>query len=115
MSEAGIIIRLRCFDCSKWCNPGEVVHVGESVIQCWDCYDKQRKIVESWDEPPSECAVCHTKFEELARQVPGQPVSMFVHWIDGTLGLLCSTCDQAYVRKRLDQFRGTRYGEELKL
>lgn len=115
MSDGAIIIRLRCFDCSKYINPSEVVRLGESVVQCWDCYDKQKKIIESWAEPPKECIVCHTSFEDLARQVPGQPVSMFPHWIDGTFGLLCATCDPIYVRKRRDQFRDTRYGQELNL
>lgn len=115
MSDGAIIIALRCFDCGNQVSPSEVVRIGESVIQCWNCYDKQRTIINSWAEPPTECALCHTKFEDLARQVPGQPVSMFAHWIDGTFGLLCAACDPIYVKKRLDQFRGTRYGDELKL
>lgn len=115
MSRSGIIITLRCMDCGKACLPSEVVRIGESAIQCWDCYDKTRQVFESWADPPKECALCHVTFSELISKVPGQAVSMFPHWIDGTLGLLCSNCDRAYVQKRADQFRGTRFGQELKL
>lgn len=115
MSDGAIIIAVRCFDCGKQVTPSEMVHVGESVVQCWACYDRERAVINSWAEPPKECALCHVDFQDLIRQCPGQPVSMFLHLIDGAYGLLCSTCDQAYVRKRLDQFRGTRYGDDLKL
>lgn len=115
MSYGGTIIALYCLDCGKACSPSQVVRIGESVIQCWNCYDAQRKVIESWAEPPTECALCHTKFAELALQVPGRPVSMFPHWIDGTLGLLCVSCDQIYVLKQLGQFKGTRFGRDLKV
>lgn len=115
MSDAPIIIAVRCFDCGAQVTPSEVVRVGESVIQCWKCYERERTVINSWADPPKECALCHAQFDELARQCPGQPVSMFLHLMDGAYGLLCSTCDPIYVRKRVDQFRGTRYGDELKL
>ena len=113
MSHGAIIIALTCLDCGKACSPSEVVRIGESANQCWNCYDAQRKIVESWEEPPKECAVCHTAFADLAARVPGQPVSMFLHVIDGTVGLLCSICDPVYVAKRRDQFKNTRFGMNL--
>jgi hypothetical protein len=115
VSSSGIIIALRCMDCSKQVPPSQAVRIGESVVQCWNCYDKQKTIIESWAHPPRECALCRTSFEELSRRTPGRTVPMYPHWIDGTFGMLCAPCDKAYVLKRADQFRDTRFGWELGL
>ncbi len=109
------IIRLQCFSCSRFLSPHEIIRIGESVIKCWDCYQKHAAILESWDEPPSECARCRVTFAKLAERTPGQPVSMFLHEIDGTLGLLCAPCDKAYVMKRPDLFAKTRFGWKRKV
>jgi hypothetical protein len=109
------IIQLRCMTCSQFVAPADVVRIGESVIQCWNCYDKQRTIIESFQDPPKECVRCHASFEDLAAQVPGKPVSMFPHWIDGTFGFLCVACDQVYVQQRRDMYGDTRFGWDRKL
>jgi len=114
MNDGTIVISRRCMDCSKQVSPAEIVRIGIAAIVCWNCYEKQKQILEGW-APPKECALCHTSFEELAAREPSQSVSMFPHWIDGTFGMLCAPCDKAYVLKRADQFRGTPFGAALKL
>ena len=114
MSNA-IIIGERCFDCSRVFSPLEMIHIGESVLKCQDCYHKQRAAVESWGDPPTHCQGCNTSFADLAAAVPGKPVSMFCHWKDGIFQLLCVACDQDYVQKRKDLYAETRFGWERKL
>jgi hypothetical protein len=101
--------------CSKFVHPQEVVRTGESVIRCWDCYNKSNQVLESFSDPPAECALCHISFEVLAARRPGQSVSMFPHWMDGTYGFLCPECDKAYVLKRRDLYGLTRFGWERKI
>lgn len=114
MSSSGIIIALRCMDCSKQVSPREIVRIGAASVICWECYEKQAKIIHGWN-PPKECALCHASFFELSRRETTQTVKMYPHWIDGTFGMLCAPCDKAYVLKRRDQFGGTPIGQELKL
>lgn len=104
------ILAIQCNSCSNWVSPFEVVRIGESVIKCWTCYEKHRQIIESWETPPRECALCHITFDDLAKQRPGEPVSMFLHEIDGTFGFVCRTCDKDYVLKRRDLYGNTRFG-----
>lgn len=115
MTSAVPIIRLQCFDCSKFVHPKEVVRIGESVIRCWGCYNKLNTILETWQSPPMECALCRTPYEKLAEREPGSQVTMFMHLIDGTLGFLCKPCDKDYVLKRADLYRKTRFGQERKI
>jgi hypothetical protein len=106
------IITVQCMSCSRFVYPGDIMHIGESVTQCWDCYQRIATIVESFAEPPGECALCNTKFEDLAARDPGKPVSMFPHEIEGTIGFLCRPCERAYVLKRRDLYGKTRFGQQ---
>lgn len=115
MSSGAIIIGERCFDCSKFVSPADAMRIGESVVKCPNCFAAQRKAIDSWADPPQECARCHRSFEDLARDVPGKPVSMFCHWMDSTFAMLCRACDEIYVRQRLDMYRATRFGWNRKL
>lgn len=114
MSAGAIIIALRCMDCSRQVSPSEVVRIGVASIICWSCYEKQKQIIEGW-QPPKECAICHTSFEDLCRREVSESVPMYPHWIDGTFGMLCARCDKAYVLKIANQFKGTPFGQALKL
>jgi transcription elongation factor Elf1 len=114
MSSSGIIIALRCMDCSKQVSPSEVVRMGIASLICWDCYIKQREVLEGWS-PPKECALCQISFLELAKRELTETVKMYPHWIDGTFGMLCAPCDKIYVLKRRDQFAGTPFGKQRNL
>jgi len=114
MSSSGIIIALRCMDCLRQVNPREVVRIGESVVQCWDCYVKQTKVLDGW-KPPRECALCHVSFNDLCFRTIGESVPMYPHWIDGVFVMLCAPCDKKHVLAAREQFRDTRYGWELGL
>jgi hypothetical protein len=107
MTAALPIIRLQCMDCSKFVHPKEVVHIGESVIRCWDCVQRLTKVLETWANPPMECALCHQSYERCELSPRG---GMFMHLIDGTLGFLCSPCDKNYVLQRADLYAKTRFG-----
>lgn len=114
MSSSGIIIALRCMDCGDQVSPSEVVRIGVATITCWKCYEKQTRIINGWN-PPKECALCHASFLELALREKTESVKMYPHWIDGTFGMLCAPCDKAYVLKSASQFKGTPFGQALKL
>ena len=115
MSSSGIIIGLACNACSRFFSGNELIRIGESVLLCQKCYRDQRQVVESWADPPKECALCRTSFEDLIAANPGKQVSMFPHWMDGTFGMLCKPCDERYVLKRRDLYGNTRHGWERKI
>jgi hypothetical protein len=114
MSSSGIVIALRCMDCGRQVSPSETVRIGAMSIICWQCYDKQKTILEGWN-PPKECALCHVSFLDLMRRETSESVKMYPHWIDGTFGMLCAPCDKTYIVKQRGQFKGTPIGQELKL
>ena len=99
-------------DCSKFVHPREVVHVGESVVRCWDCVQKLTKILDTRESPPMNCALCKTAYEQCTLGPSG---GMFMHLIDGALGFLCAPCDKEYVLKRADLYGRTRFGYDRKI
>lgn len=99
-------------DCSKFVHPGEIVRIGESALRCWDCYNKLNQILETWDSPPMECALCNTPYERCTLTAKG---GMLMHLIDGKIGFLCAPCDKEYVLKRADLYGKTRFGYERKI
>lgn len=111
---ASVIIAERCNYCSDFYNPNELRTMGESIKICWKCAEKQTVQVEAFN-PPDHCQVCHRPTAELAAEEPGDYLHMFPHWKDGVYQLLCRRCDAAYLPKRRDLVRGTRFAEEQKL
>lgn len=114
MTTAVPIIRVQCSVCSGHVHPNEFVLIGESVIVCWKCYEKQTRQVEIFD-PPKECGMCQTRFDVLAAREQSEHVSMFAHWKDGIFQMLCRDCDKKYVLQRADLYGKTRFGRERKI
>lgn len=114
MSSSGIIIAVRCMDCSKQVSPFELIPIGLAAVICFECYMRQVKALEGWT-PPKECALCHATFSELALREVTETVKMYPHLIDGRWGMLCAPCNKSYVLKRQDQFGDTPFGRQLGL
>lgn len=107
-----IVSTERCFYCSRFFHPSEMLLIGESVRMCQQCREKHDKQVEGFIAPDA-CALCGTSTEALTA-ANGQ-LRMFVHWIDGSYQLLCVACDAQYFQKRKDLYRHTRFGAARKI
>lgn len=106
------IIKLQCFDCSKFFHPRELLKIGDAILRCYDCVQKFNRILDTWANPPMECAVCHIPYERCELSPEG---GMFLHLIDGVMGFLCRPCDKNYVLKRKDLYGKTPFGWDRKV
>jgi hypothetical protein len=64
---------------------------------------------------PAGCQGCGASWEKLRNSAPGVEVRMYVVPKDGIYQMLCQACVVPYTGKRGDLYRGTQYGESIKL
>lgn len=114
MTASVPIIALRCHYCGAFRHPKEFVQLGESMLQCWSCWEQQKVQIEAFN-PPAECQGCRRSFAEIAAATLGDQVKMYPVWKDGIYQVLCESCEAAYVQKRRDLYGDTRFGWERKL
>lgn len=108
-----VVMGERCPYCSQFFAAGDLMRFGLHVKMCRACYEKnqQQFTVYSDAPPPSECAECKTKFDDLP-DVGGR-VEMELVPKDGVLQLLCLPCAGRYLPKRVDLFKGTAFGRKV--
>lgn len=109
-----IIIAKQCNYCSGFYPPSQIRTMGKSISICWFCAEKQVIQIDAF-YPPDFCQGCNRPTYELVNEEPGTTFSMFPHWKDGVYQLLCRKCNAAYIPKRRDLIKGTRFAEEQKL
>ena len=111
------ILAVRCHYCSKFRSPSEVLHLGTGgAVMCWTCYEWHAKALRMLQgEPPPGCQVCGVTFAQLKDATPGEDVRMYVVPKDSLYQVLCKTCSDAYIRKRVDLLGDTQFGWENKL
>lgn len=66
-------------------------------------------------DPPPGCQDCGVTFDALMERAPDGNVGMCLHQKDGVYQILCRTCSDQYVRKRVDLYGDTLFGEKRKL
>lgn len=83
---------------------------------CWQCmgwHEHALKVLAG--APPRGCQECGVTFAFLESCSPDGNTRMYVHSKDGIYQILCPHCSDAYERKRLDLYGGTRYADLKKL
>ena len=108
---------LRCNWCSKQL-PRFRVHTlasGQHICDyCLDWHQHTMAFV-GGECLPRGCQVCGVTWEQLHNSTVGVEVRMYGVPKDGIYQLLCAACARPYVAKRADLYKGTQFGEHLKL
>lgn len=110
------IIGERCHYCSRTVPLFELIKFGDSMVRCARCEENHIAALDVLaGNPPKACGECGVTFELLAARTLGAEVKMAVHMKDGMYQLLCSVCDEKYVRQRPDLYGPTEFGWKRKL
>jgi hypothetical protein len=81
---------------------------------CWHCYEwHQHALKMLAGKPPPGCQDCGLKFADLPEI--GGDTKMYLHVKDGIYQVLCKTCSDAYILKRVDLYGHTAFGRSQKL
>ena len=111
-----IVIAVKCHYCSHLRNPKEVMRLSGGPIMCWHCYEWHRHALQMLSgHPPPGCQECGITFAALFEAAPGGDMKMYLHAKDGIYQILCRTCSDAYVQKRVDLYGNTAFGRSRKL
>ncbi len=87
-------------------------------IMCWRCYERHQKALQilAGNAPPGcQNEKCGVTFQQLEERAAGGDVRMYLHFKDGIYQILCPTCSDQYVPKRVDLYGGTAFGHARKL
>jgi len=107
----------RCHYCSRFRPPSEVMRIGGVIKMCHRCYEHHANAIKAFGGTAQpECYDCQRKLSEMEDEDGKGNVRMHLHVRDGWFyQLLCGPCSAKYVRKRVDLFGDTPYGDKLKL
>lgn len=113
----GFVLQEKCPYCSKWRHPREVMKLGTGGVKiCWHCWEWHRKALAVFaGAPPPGCQECGVTFAALMERAPDGNVGMYLQSKDGVYQILCRSCSSQYVRKRVDLYGDTLYGDRQKL
>jgi hypothetical protein len=108
------VLRTRCQYCSKFRSPSEVFPLGTGGVKiCLRCLEWHRVAMRALcGAPPPGCQDCGISFRDLKESDSLGNLRMTVVVKDGIYQILCTTCSDAYERKRADLFRETQYGRQ---
>lgn len=111
-----VVLQVKCHYCSRFRHPKEVIRMTGGPIMCWRCWEGHQHALRLFQgQPPPGCQMCGVTFKALSDATPGTQVRMFVHWKDGIYQILCKTCSDKYIPKRVDLYGATEFGKSLKL
>lgn len=111
-----LVLCVKCHYCSRWRNPKEVLRLTGGPVMCWSCYEwHQRALQVLAGTPPPGCQQCGVTFAQLRERSGDGDIRMYVHVKDGIYQVLCRTCSDAYVPKRVDLYGDTAYGAAKRL
>lgn len=112
----GIVLAVKCHYCSKPKSPHEVMRLSGGPVMCWHCLEWHYKALQVLaGHPPPGCQECGITFAKLAEAFPDGDIRMYVHAKDGLYQVLCKTCSDQYVPKRVDLYGDTAFGRSRKL
>jgi hypothetical protein len=110
-----VIIGVKCDYCSKFRSPREMIRMSGGVKMCWRCWQWHQVALKVLaGVPPPGCQECGVTFAEL-KAATGGDIRMYVHVKDGIYQILCKTCSDKYVPKRVDLYGHTAFGRSQKL
>ncbi len=107
----------RCHYCSKFRSPKEILNIGTGgAVMCWRCHQWHGEALKMLaGHPPPGCQVCSVTFEQLEERARGGDCKMYLHQKDGIYQILCKPCSDAYILKRADLYRPTKFGDKQKI
>ena len=110
------IFSVRCHYCSGWANKHELVTIGAAAKMCWKCWERHLEALSMLKgDRLWSCGGCKLSVQELNEQSTRPYISMWVVFKDGIYQVLCTPCRLGYEQKRKDLFKGTPYGDKIKL
>jgi ribosomal protein S26 len=114
--SAPLVESVQCNYCSKWRPRFRVHAITNAQTICDHCLEWHLHALDFLGGAmPRGCQVCDRDWETLRDTTPGTQVRMYVVPKDGIYQLLCASCATPYVGKRGDLYRGTQFGEALKI
>jgi len=115
--QSQIVMAVRCNWCSHHKPPTRIMRLSTGQHMCDYCYEHHLHasdvLVDS--EVLKGCVLCGLTFAQMRDLEIGPTFRMYVIPIDGIYALACRHCKDEYTRKRADIFKGTQYGEEMKI
>lgn len=116
VGQHGIVISERCHYCSKHKPPKDIITMSGGAKICERCYRWHHHALDVLaGTVPVACQECHLKYEELERRSPDGNVRFSVLPLNGIYAVVCKPCGDKIVRKRVDLFGDTAYGDKLHL
>lgn len=117
MTSGAIILAERCNWCSRQVSPSDLTKLSTGQAMCTRCREWHLHALQvlSGEATPQGCQHCGLSLATLNDLTNSPTTRMYVVPMDGLYALLCATCKEEYCRKRADLYKGTRFGEELKL
>ncbi len=117
MSPAPHVLAIRCHFCSKQ-RPWHRLHAlqsGQTICDhCIEWHNHAAAFMQG-ECAPHGCQECGVTWAVLRDSTVGVEVRMYGVPKDGIYQLLCQPCKNLYVAKRADLYRGTQFGDALKL
>lgn len=111
-----IVIASRCHWCSRQLSPLDLAEFSSGQRMCSRCHEWHVHALQVLaGELPRGCQGCGLTLAELNSFATGATVRMYVVPKDGVYQVLCVTCKDAYCAQRADLYRGTQFGQRLKL
>lgn len=112
-------VGVRCQYCDKSRHPKEVARLGGGVVMCFICADWHSHALKMLSgETPRGCQECGTTFSSLkVSQKLGRDAYITMRLVpkDGIYQVLCDPCAAKYRVKRKEYYRGTQFGDRLKI
>jgi hypothetical protein len=112
-------VGVRCQYCDKSRHPGDVLRLPGGVTMCLNCADWHQHALKILSgDLPRGCQECGAKFFSLKRTPKARrDVEIVMRLVvkDGIYQVLCEPCAAAYRAKRKEFYRGTQFGDKLKI
>ena len=107
------IVGLRCPYCQKFRAPAEIIRWPGGLEICVECEQRHQEALRalSTGEFRGLCSECGQSWFELG----AVNLQMAIHYENGRYRLMCLKCNEQYVPKRMELYRGTEYGRSLGL
>lgn len=112
------IIGEACPYCTKYRSPLDLIHMPGGAKICTQCEQRHQEAMTalSTGQFTGRCSECDRDHLELrAQNRCGPQGQMAVHFENGKYRVMCLPCNQLYVPKRRELYKGTEFAHHHKL